>query len=147
MLKLLYNTGVTGQSLPSKNDFEHARGPHNSAYAVNLTYDRHTDILYISRESRLNTPVWGSLRSPNNIFGSYQILATKFCIGQKIIVLVLSTIPKDRAWLQGHAKVYSKTFHWKKNGISYNSSEKDMYLTCHSDMSVRHIIKDMPYFF
>ena len=36
--------GVTGQSLPPKNDFEHARGLRNSAYAVNLTYEtyRHT---------------------------------------------------------------------------------------------------------
>ena len=32
------------QSLPPKNDFEHARGSRNSAYAVNLTYDIHTDI-------------------------------------------------------------------------------------------------------
>ena len=31
------NTGVTGQSLPPKNDFEHAGGLRNSAYAVNLT--------------------------------------------------------------------------------------------------------------
>ena len=47
--KLLYrvveinNTGVTGQSLPPKNYFEHAHGTRNSAYAVNLTCDRHTD--------------------------------------------------------------------------------------------------------
>ena len=42
------NTGVTGQSLPPKNDFEHALGLRNSAYAVNLTYEtyRHT---YITR--------------------------------------------------------------------------------------------------
>ena len=43
------NTGVTGQSLPPKNDFEHALGLRNSVYAVNLTYEtyrhtRHTDI-------------------------------------------------------------------------------------------------------
>ena len=44
MIKLLQrvvkinNAGVTGQSLPPKNDFEHASGPRNSAYAVNLTY-------------------------------------------------------------------------------------------------------------
>ena len=52
MIKLLKrlveinNTGVTGQSLPPKNDFEHARGLRNSAYAVNLTYEtyRHTYI-------------------------------------------------------------------------------------------------------
>ena len=43
MIKLLLsvveinNTGVTSQSLPPKNDFEHARGLRNSAYAVNLT--------------------------------------------------------------------------------------------------------------
>ena len=52
-----------------KNDFEHARGLRNSAYAVNLTYKtyRHTYIYtYIYHaKSRLNTPVWGSLRSPN----------------------------------------------------------------------------------
>ena len=45
-------------------------GPRNSAYAVNLTYEtyRHTYIhIYIYHaKSRLNTPVWGSLRSPNN---------------------------------------------------------------------------------
>ena len=61
--------GVTGQSLPPKNDFEHARGLRNSAYAVNLTYEtyRHTYIYtYIYHaKSRLNTPVWGSLRSLN----------------------------------------------------------------------------------
>ena len=50
MIKLLLveinNTGVTGQSLPPKNDFEHARGLRNSAYAVNLTYEtyQHTYI-------------------------------------------------------------------------------------------------------
>ena len=32
------------QSLQPKIDFENVRGPRNSAYAVNLTYDRHTDI-------------------------------------------------------------------------------------------------------
>ena len=57
--------GVTGQSLPPQNDFEHARGPHNSTYAVNLTYDRHMHIYIYHAKSRLNTPVWGSLRSPN----------------------------------------------------------------------------------
>ena len=34
------------QSLPPKDDFEHTRGPRNSAYAVNLTYDRHTYTKY-----------------------------------------------------------------------------------------------------
>ena len=29
-----------------------------------LTYDRHINIYHA--KSRLNTPVWGSLRSPNN---------------------------------------------------------------------------------
>ena len=38
------NTGVTGQSLPPKNDFEHARGLRNSAYAVNLTYETYRHI-------------------------------------------------------------------------------------------------------
>ena len=33
--------GVTGQSLPPKNYFEHARGLLSSAYAVNLTYETH----------------------------------------------------------------------------------------------------------
>ena len=61
MLKLLYriveinNTGVTGQFLPPKYDFEHVHGgPRNSAYAVNLTYDRHT---LIGRAKR--APHWG----------------------------------------------------------------------------------------
>ena len=59
--------GVTGQTLPPKNDFEHTRGLRISAYAVNLTYDRHTyrHIYIYHAKSRLNTPVWGSLRSPN----------------------------------------------------------------------------------
>ena len=38
------NTCVTGQSLPPKNDFEHARGLRNSAYAVNLTYETYRNI-------------------------------------------------------------------------------------------------------
>ena len=46
-----------GQSLLPKNDFEHARGPRNSAYAVNLTYDRHTYIL--SREISIDHPSVG----------------------------------------------------------------------------------------
>ena len=29
----------------AQNDFEHARGLRNSAYAVNLTYDRHMHII------------------------------------------------------------------------------------------------------
>ena len=42
--------GVTGQSLPPKNDFEHARGLRNSAYAVNLTYETYRHIpTYITR--------------------------------------------------------------------------------------------------
>ena len=49
------NTGVT-----PKNDFEHARGLRNSAYAVNLTYDRHTDIhIYILREISIEHPSVG----------------------------------------------------------------------------------------
>ena len=71
MIKLLYhvvkinNTGVTGQSLPPKNDFEHARGLRNSAYAVNLPYEtyRHTYIhivyIYISREISIEHPSVG----------------------------------------------------------------------------------------
>ena len=57
------NTGVTGLTAPK--DFEHARGPRNSAYAVNLTYDRHTtyDIpttyIYISREISIEHPSVG----------------------------------------------------------------------------------------
>ena len=43
------NTGVTGQSLPHKNDFEHARGPRNSAYAVNF------DIRDIHTYNNINT--------------------------------------------------------------------------------------------
>ena len=39
------NMGVTGPFLRPKKDFEHARGPRNSANAVNLTYARHTLIL------------------------------------------------------------------------------------------------------
>ena len=34
------NAGVTG--LTAKKDSERANGPRNSAFAVNLTYDRHT---------------------------------------------------------------------------------------------------------
>ena len=74
MIKLLKheveinNTGVTGPSLPPKNDFEHARGLRNSAYAVNLTYETYRQHIYIYHaKSRLNTPVWGSLHSPNYV--------------------------------------------------------------------------------
>ena len=67
MIKLLQrvveinNTVVTGQSLPPKNDFEHAQGLRISAYAVNLTYDRHTyrhtyRHIYISREILIEHP-------------------------------------------------------------------------------------------
>ena len=56
------NTGVTGLKPPQK-DFEHARGPRNSAYAVNLTYDRHTPTYrqhtYISREISIEHPSVG----------------------------------------------------------------------------------------
>ena len=53
------STGVTGLTAPPK-DFEHARGLRNSAYAVNLTYDRHTDnIIYISREISIEHPSVG----------------------------------------------------------------------------------------
>ena len=41
--------GCTGQSLPPKNDFEYARGLRNSAYAVNLTYDRHMHIIILEK--------------------------------------------------------------------------------------------------
>ena len=50
MIKLLYSvveinsTGVSGQSLPPKTVFEHARGLRNSAYAVNLTYETYRHI-------------------------------------------------------------------------------------------------------
>ena len=55
---------------------------HNSAYAVNLTYDRHTPTyrqhIYIYHaKSRLNTPVWGSLRSPNYKRNKFGILFTQ----------------------------------------------------------------------
>ena len=51
------NTGVTGQSLPPKNDFEHARGLRNSAYAVNLTYETYQQ--HISREISIEHPSVG----------------------------------------------------------------------------------------
>ena len=47
-----------------------AFGPRNSAYAFWTTTDIPTDrptYIYHAK-SRLNTPVWGSLRSPNNSF-------------------------------------------------------------------------------
>ena len=52
------------QSLkPPQTDFEHARvWPRNSACA----FWPHIYIIYHAK-SRLNTPVWGSLRSPNNM--------------------------------------------------------------------------------
>ena len=54
--------GVTGQSLPPKNDFEHARGLRNSTYAVNLTYDTYRHIyiyIHISREISIEHPSVG----------------------------------------------------------------------------------------
>ena len=70
MIKLLQRiveinkTGVTGQSLPPKNDFEHARGLRNSAYAVNLTYETYRHIyiyiyIHISREILIEHPSVG----------------------------------------------------------------------------------------
>ena len=60
------NTGVTGQSLPPKNDFEHARGLRNSAYTVNLTYETYRHIyiymyiyIHISREISIEHPSVG----------------------------------------------------------------------------------------
>ena len=54
------NTGVTGQSLPPKNDFEYARGLRNSAYAVNLTYETYRHIyIPISREISIEHPSVG----------------------------------------------------------------------------------------
>ena len=52
MIKLLQRvvekiTRVHSSVIIAQNDFEHARGLRNSAYAVNLTYDRHTDNIYI----------------------------------------------------------------------------------------------------
>ena len=70
MLKLLErnivetnNTGVTGQFLPPKTDFEHV----STQFRLRiLGHDRHTNNIYIYHaKSRLNTTVWGSLRSPN----------------------------------------------------------------------------------
>ena len=65
MIKLLEreveinNTGVTGQSLPPKYDFEHALGLRNSAYAVNLTYD---NILLASERRERDTLMSVQLR-------------------------------------------------------------------------------------
>ena len=62
------NTRVTGQFEPPQNEFEHARGPLNYAYAFWPTTDIPTNIYIYHANSRLNTPVWGSLRSPNDIY-------------------------------------------------------------------------------
>ena len=63
------NTGVTGLTAKKKTLSMRVFGPRNSAYAVNLTYETYRHIyiyIYIYHaKSRLNTPVWGSLRSPN----------------------------------------------------------------------------------
>ena len=63
--------GVTGQSLPPKNDFEHARGLRNSAYAVNLTYETYRQhiYIYISREISIEHPSVG-LASLAQLHGS-----------------------------------------------------------------------------
>ena len=47
LLVEINNMGVTGQSLPPKNDFEHARGRRYSAYPVNLTYETYRHIYII----------------------------------------------------------------------------------------------------
>ena len=52
------NTGVTGLK-----DFEHARGPRNSAYALNLTYDRHTTNDIPKTYTRKMVPITGRARS------------------------------------------------------------------------------------
>ena len=53
--------GVKRQFLPPQNDFEHARTYFRLCI---LVLDRH---YIIHAKSRLNTQVWGSLRSPNYI--------------------------------------------------------------------------------
>ena len=60
------NTGVTGRILPHDTDFEHARVWPTYFRLRFLDHDRHTyQHTYIYHaKSRLNTPVWGSLRSP-----------------------------------------------------------------------------------
>ena len=52
--------------------------PRNSAYAVNLTYETYRHIYIYHAKSRLNTPVWGSLRSPNEEFVVFVVVV--FCI-------------------------------------------------------------------
>ena len=72
------NTGVTGltakkKDLTAKKKTLSMRmfGPRNSAYAVNLTYETYRQHIYIYHaKSRLNTPVWGSLRLPNYFIGT-----------------------------------------------------------------------------
>ena len=54
--------GVTGRILPPNTDFEHARVWFTWFHVI--WHTRHTDNIYHAK-SRLNTPVWGSLRSPN----------------------------------------------------------------------------------
>ena len=48
-----------GCPLPPKNDFEHARGLRNSAYAVNLTYETYRHTYYISCEISIEHPSVG----------------------------------------------------------------------------------------
>ena len=58
------NTGVTGRFLTAQNLTlsMHVFGPRDSAYTVDLTYDRHTDIptyIYISPEISIEHPSVG----------------------------------------------------------------------------------------
>ena len=57
------NTGVSGQSLPPKNDFEHARGLRYSTYAVNLTYETYRHTYYIYTRNVLLSALMGERAS------------------------------------------------------------------------------------
>ena len=77
---LVIGTGVTGRILPHNTDFEHSRVWPTYFRLRFLDHDRHT---YTYRptyhaKSRLNTLVWGSLSSPNNIY----IIYPRFSIEQ-----------------------------------------------------------------
>ena len=71
--------GVTGQSLPSKNDFEHARGLRNSAYAVNLTYETYRHI-YINWASEASPTLVCSIEISRDIYIYIYIYMLSVCL-------------------------------------------------------------------
>ena len=139
------NTGVTFLTA-KKRLWACAWAVRNSAYAVNLTYDRHMHIYIYHAKSRLNTPVWGSLRSPK--YHDWMSFRQKMYSGKMKyiryftgICLTTWNITYRREISLDDVKYHLPT--WKK---WYSSPVVAMVLICYSTGS-RKILGYIPLFF